>query len=355
MHYIVLDLEWNIPGNRSQADPELLKIFPEEIIEIGAIKLEQDLRRSGRFSVNVRPRYYTKLNHFVEGVTKRQNGSLKNGPGFERAGADFLLWAEGEEEDNEYLLCTWSNSDSTPWLNNLEHYGLCHAQTPFFLDVQRLFAFASGELSTQRSIEFAAAGLGLDLSEPFHKAVNDASYTAAIFTRTVAKLQEQGELPTAPTALYQALRKLSYDPTIRYRAKADLGTISDPADADLLLCDYPWHCPACGALLQLSDGWKLRRNGLSRSAKAPCPTHGSVTIKVQIFRPEGAGGAGAGAAAGGGSGAGGVRVVAGASSSSSSTSSTYSTSRASSASRSSSTSPSSPWIVKADLHLQRPL
>ena len=43
MHYIVFDLEWNIPGRANKVSDEDRQALPFEIIEIGAVKLNESL------------------------------------------------------------------------------------------------------------------------------------------------------------------------------------------------------------------------------------------------------------------------------------------------------------------------
>ena len=60
MNYIVLDLEWNqCPAGK---DREIAHL-PFEIIEIGAVRLDENHVPSGRFHEIVRPQVYTSL-HF---------------------------------------------------------------------------------------------------------------------------------------------------------------------------------------------------------------------------------------------------------------------------------------------------
>ena len=60
MNYIVLDLEWNQCPTGKENENELI---PFEIIEIGAVKLNENLKEIDRFREVVRPQVYKKL-HF---------------------------------------------------------------------------------------------------------------------------------------------------------------------------------------------------------------------------------------------------------------------------------------------------
>lgn len=79
MEYIVLDMEWNQALNFSEMvkDPVFLT---GEIIQIGAIKLNQTLEVVDSFNERIAPQYYTELHPqgcgdhqtFQSGFTKRE-------------------------------------------------------------------------------------------------------------------------------------------------------------------------------------------------------------------------------------------------------------------------------------------
>lgn len=66
MNYIVLDLEWNQSPSGKEDSVEHL---PFEIIEIGAVKLDGDMRYLGEFHRLVRPQVYRKMHFKILEVT----------------------------------------------------------------------------------------------------------------------------------------------------------------------------------------------------------------------------------------------------------------------------------------------
>ena len=65
-HYIVMDLEWNQrPSYKPSADDGL----PFEIIEIGAVKLDDDLQIVSEFQRLIFPHVYKKLHKKIAEVT----------------------------------------------------------------------------------------------------------------------------------------------------------------------------------------------------------------------------------------------------------------------------------------------
>ena len=100
MSYVILDLEWN--GSYSK----VLHKFVNEIIEIGAVKLDDELNVCDTFTMLVAPKIGKKLCSKVKQLTKITNEELKDdGVSFIRAislFSDFL---------GDGVLMTWSDSD----------------------------------------------------------------------------------------------------------------------------------------------------------------------------------------------------------------------------------------------------
>lgn len=282
MHYLVLDLEWNISTKRAgeQASDQEIK---EEIIEIGAVCLDSAFEPADRFSVDVKPRYHKKMHSYIGRLIQRENDSLKEGLPFPEAIQKFRAWLQGHGIE-DYIFCTWSTSDSGPWLENMRHYGLLEKKPPLFLNVQHLFAVAEEQHGNQRSVAYAVEFFGLPLTEPFYRAVNDAYYTALIFKKTIELLQEKGKLPLDRRRLDRKLRSWAYDPSLNYKSRLELTNLNEPSEQDDYLKTVVWTCPACGRELQELEPWKRRKRPFKRHSFAICPEHGRVQIKVVLYR-----------------------------------------------------------------------
>ena len=66
MNYIVFDLEWNQSPNGKEDSVDHL---PFEIIEIGAVKLDEGFCQVGEFHKLIRPQVYKKLHLKISEVT----------------------------------------------------------------------------------------------------------------------------------------------------------------------------------------------------------------------------------------------------------------------------------------------
>lgn len=271
MHYIVFDLEWNIAGRANKVDPEDARAMPFEIMEIGAVKLDESFETVSRFSVTIRPKLYPILSGHVAAVTKRLQQSLRYGLLFPDAARDFMQWC-----GSDYLFCTWSESDTSVLKQNLAYYGFPDQLTARCLDVQYLFDQVIEQADVQRSIEYAVDFLRLDKSKPFHQAVQDAWYTGRILHAIVdtANREANSDMRSLDINDY------SYDPNLNRSYQQTLEPL--PSTEALLhtLQKQIMVCPACGTDLVRIDEWQ--KQGSKAIAGFICPVHGRVSGKTRF-------------------------------------------------------------------------
>lgn len=86
-----MDMEWNQALTYSEMvkDPVFLT---GEIIQIGAIKLNQALEVVDSFNEQIAPQYYTELHLKVAEITKLSNRDLQKGKGFHTVFNSFCDW-----------------------------------------------------------------------------------------------------------------------------------------------------------------------------------------------------------------------------------------------------------------------
>lgn len=177
MEYIVLDLEWNqSPEGKVHTNPQI----PFEIIEIGAVKLNEKKEEIGRFHRMIRPQIYRRMNPMTRKLIHLDIKDLEGKAAFPEVCRDFLDFC-GEE----YMFCTWGTMDLWELQRNMAYYKI---ENPFprplyFYDVQKLFSLLYEDGKNRRSLNGAAEALGLQETVPFHRALGDACYTALIMQR----------------------------------------------------------------------------------------------------------------------------------------------------------------------------
>lgn len=176
MQYIVLDLEWN----QADVPDETVSDIPFEIVEVGAVKQNDDRKMISEFSELVRPQVYSRMHGITQKLIHLQMEQLMSGKPFQDVFGRFREWC-----GNDVIFCTWGCQDLTELQRNMSHFGLDPlSDGPIaYLDVQKLFSIAFEDKKTRRSLEYAIDFLKLDKDIPFHRAFSDAYYTAEILSR----------------------------------------------------------------------------------------------------------------------------------------------------------------------------
>ncbi len=174
MNYIVFDLEWNQSSTLQGTNEKV----PFEIIEIGAVKLNEDRVMIDEFSALIKPQIYKTMHYMTGKLVHIKMAELKHEQPFEEVMENFLEWC-GED----YVFCTWGPLDLTELQRNMVYYGF----KPFmdgplsFYDVQKLFALEYDEGKERRALENAVDFLSIEKDIPFHRAFSDAYYTGKVF------------------------------------------------------------------------------------------------------------------------------------------------------------------------------
>jgi DNA polymerase III epsilon subunit-like protein len=153
------------------------KILPFEIIEIGAIKLNDERKMKDQFSQLIKPQVYHEMHQITGRLIHLRMEQLEQGMLFPEAMECFRKWC-GED----YIFCTWGPLDLVELQRNIRYYGLEPlADRPFkYLDVQKLFSFAYEDRRARRTLEYAIDYLNIEKDIPFHRAFSDAYYTAKV-------------------------------------------------------------------------------------------------------------------------------------------------------------------------------
>ncbi len=173
MKYVIMDLEWNQPmcEDRLIREPVVLR---GEIIQIGAVKLNEAFQVEDEFKQLVTPRYYTRMHYRVAKLTGIKNADLKGGIPFPEAWKRFSEWCGGE-----YAFLTWGPDDIPMLKNNLILHHIDPSEIPAHYNVQVLFARQIAKENRQFSLQ-AAAAMVEETPEAAHDALNDAVSTARI-------------------------------------------------------------------------------------------------------------------------------------------------------------------------------
>lgn len=180
MDIIVLDLEWNQNSSTKKERMSDKPIF--EIIEIGAVKLNENYEITDKFSQLIKPQIYKTMHKITEDLIHIEMKELKKGKDFSTVMKDFMDWC-----GKDYIFATWGPLDLLELQRNIKYYDLEPLSNgPIeFYDVQKLFSIGVIKEKTRKTLEFAIDYLHIEKEEPFHRAFSDAYYTGKVFQKLV--------------------------------------------------------------------------------------------------------------------------------------------------------------------------
>lgn len=179
LNYIVLDIEFN---GRKFASPH-----PMEVIEIGAVRLDEALRDTDTFSAFIKPVYFAKLNSFIKKKTGIPQESIDGAARFPKVIADFRDWLDTVPGPLTFVV--WGGEDIKRIVQDVRMHKLEETywvKTPS-LDLLKGFLLTQN-LKNDVSVEGALELLGIEATGAAHRALDDAKMTADIFRAVYDKL-----------------------------------------------------------------------------------------------------------------------------------------------------------------------
>lgn len=280
MNYIVMDLEWN-QGDAGFEEGKEELLF--EIVEIGAVKLDQSGIMAGEFSELVKPAVYHHMHQMTGKLIHLRMRELEKGRPFVQVAEGFLEWC-GKEP---YQFCTWGGMDLTELQRNMKfHHMEALSDGPIaFLDVQKLFSIAYEDGKSRRALESAVDFLRLEKDVPFHRALSDAFYTAKILGRILEEKSEvlknlSYDVFHLPADKKSEL-KIQFDTYLKYISR-EFGSKSEAfTDREVVSS----RCYLCHRNLRKKENW-FTPNGKNYYCLAYCEKHGYLKGKIRLRKSE---------------------------------------------------------------------
>lgn len=176
MQKIVIDLEFSPIG---KAYREERKICRHEIIQIGAVKLDDADSIVDSYNCLVKPEY-SEITEKVTELTHITNEMVEKAPAFEEAMNDFLNWIG----DEETVLYAWSDNDERQLRkeSKLKEYDneKLNALLEGSEDLQKIFTNSLGlEKAMSLTMAIEIGNIGFDGQA--HSADSDAYNTAVLY------------------------------------------------------------------------------------------------------------------------------------------------------------------------------
>ncbi len=271
--YIVFDLEWNqSPDGKQNTNEDL----PFEIIEIGAVKMNERLEFIDEYHRLVLPQIYTRLHYRISQVTHLNIQELRRvGVPFPEAAGELMEWC-----GTDPVFCTWGSMDLTELQRNMSFYEL-DLPFPFplcYLDIQKLYALQMGSRESP-SLDSAAQSLGLLEDRPFHRAQDDAYYTGKV----MQAIDFVTWSPYFSVDYYRLPRnkeeeiRLTFPTYMKYVSRVYPSGEEALADKDVT----DMICFRCRRMLKKKIRW-FPVHSRQYLCLSVCPEHGPVRGKIRI-------------------------------------------------------------------------
>ena len=178
MNYIVVDLEWNqAMSSKSSVFNKLPIKLRGEIIEIGAVKLDENMRPADEFTIDVKPVYFKRMHYKVKKLTGFDKERLARGVGFPDAFEQFRQWC-----GDDVTFLTWGYDDKGIMEQNIIIHDLDWDWISDWINLQLIYNVQTGGDKNQKSLATAMEHFGIEQTRVAHDALGDAYNTALVCT-----------------------------------------------------------------------------------------------------------------------------------------------------------------------------
>ena len=239
MQYVVIDLEWN--GSYSKKAHG----YFNEIIEVGAVKVNENMQIVDEFRAAIKPVVSKKLSSIVTDLTNITAEELEDGTTFAGMMRQLSRWMGSEP----CAVLTWSTTDLLVLMENCRFfYG--RQEIPFLKNYMDFQVYAQQQMGvdTSQQLGLARAGEMLGIPEDdmsLHRALDDSRLTAAI-------LQKVYDAATFKAAI------LPVDDEFYKRITFKTILIKDLDDPLVKRSELCFDCPECGQNMKRKGSWRFR-------------------------------------------------------------------------------------------------
>lgn len=173
MNYIVYDIEATCWDGAPLSDTQ-------EIIEIGAVMLDDYGDIIGTFNKFVRPKVHPTLSVFCKQLTTIKQADVNRASDFPNVIERFQDWAKIYDED--YVLCSWGNFDRDIMIDNCELHRIDSYWVDQHINLKKQYKEVKGLKKTQ-GLKKSIHKEGFEFTGIEHRAISDAENLAKIFIK----------------------------------------------------------------------------------------------------------------------------------------------------------------------------
>lgn len=183
MNYIIFDLEatcWDGRAGRGKIN---------EIIEVGALKLDDNLKEIDRFAHFVRPVFNPELSPFCKELTTITQEQVDGAEPYEVVLEKFASWSQ--DGDDEVMMLSWGYYDRQQILREAKHKG--HEGTIIkLMERHDSFKHRFAQVRDIRpcGMQGALKMFDLPLDGTHHRGIDDAVNIAKIFVKAFDEVKD---------------------------------------------------------------------------------------------------------------------------------------------------------------------
>lgn len=170
MNYIILDLEATCWQDNTEKEQN-------EIIEIGALKIDHNKQVISEFSAFVKPKLNPKLSDFCKELTTIKQSDIDGAASYDVVLPRFIEWIN---PNDAYVLCSWGFYDKSQFAKDCDLHRLDKAWLKNHISLKHQYAEIK-HLKKPLGMNGALNKEGLQLEGTHHRGIDDARNIAKIF------------------------------------------------------------------------------------------------------------------------------------------------------------------------------
>lgn len=265
MNFVILDLEWN------GAYSKKAKKFVNEIIEFGAVKIDEQFNTIDTFSMLVTPQIGKKLNSRVSELTHITTKEL-----FDSNNTFTHVLSKFKKFLSDSILLTWGTSDILTLIENCKYY-LGDSKLPFMTTYCNLQAYCEHKLnhtdkSRQMGLSTCAEQLSISTKGlELHRACDDAKLSLKCFKKLYDDSDIREFIEIANDEFY---RKITFKNSVIYDLRNPLID-----KKEFYIC-----CDKCGRKARKKSKWICKNRSFRaqfRCAKCKRDFEGRITFRLK--------------------------------------------------------------------------
>lgn len=265
MKFVILDLEWN------GAYSKKTKKFINEIIEFGAVKVDEQFNIIDTFSMLVTPQIGKKLNSRVAKLTNITQEQL-----FDSHNTFTHVLSRFKKFLGDSIMLTWGTCDILTLIENCKYY-LGEQKISFMTTYCNLQAYCEYELNhhdKSRQLGLSTCAQMLDINTEnmqLHRAYEDSQLSLLCFEKLYDSETFKEFIEVANDEFY---RKITFKNTVLYDLKNPLVDKKE----------FYIHCDKCGKKARRKSRWKQKNRSFRaqfRCSKCKRDFEGRLTFRLR--------------------------------------------------------------------------